>query len=78
MAKPKRPRDANQLAKLIVDISTGETPGSEGDEKTLALGLVRRKAGISGARARSKALTPSQRSEIASLAAQSRWKKRGN
>lgn len=26
MAKPKRPRNPNQLAKLIVDIATGETP----------------------------------------------------
>ena len=24
VTKPKRPRDANQLAKIIVDISTGE------------------------------------------------------
>jgi hypothetical protein len=26
MAKPKRPRDPNQLAKLIVDIATGAIP----------------------------------------------------
>lgn len=27
--KPKRPRDANQLAKLIVDLATGERAGTE-------------------------------------------------
>lgn len=26
MTKPKRPRDPNQLAKLIADIATGEVP----------------------------------------------------
>ena len=26
MAKPKRPRDVKQLAKLILDITTGERP----------------------------------------------------
>jgi hypothetical protein len=25
MSKPKRPKDTNQLAKMIVDISTGNT-----------------------------------------------------
>jgi hypothetical protein len=26
MKKPRRPRDPNQLAKLIVDMATGEVP----------------------------------------------------
>ena len=29
MAKPKRPRDTNQLAKSIVDLSTGEAGGNK-------------------------------------------------
>lgn len=30
--RPKRPRDPNQLAKLIVDISTGELPNDSSKE----------------------------------------------
>jgi hypothetical protein len=72
MAKtPKRPRDPNQLAKLIVDIATGET--SEPDRSLTELRAS--KAGSVGGPARAKALTPTQRSEIASVAAQARWKK---
>ena len=68
---PKRPRDPNQLAKLMVDIATGEM------EEAQASVTVQRasKAGTVGGPARAKALTPAQRSEIASIAASARWKK---
>lgn len=68
---PKRPRDPNQLAKLIADIATGEV---EEVEKT-ATEKRASTAGKKGGPARAKALTPSQRSQIASVAAQVRWKK---
>ena len=73
--KSKRPRDTNQLAKLIVDLSTGETkeenPQYSGkDPAAVALG---RKGGLKGGKARAKKLTPDQRSKIASLAAKKRW-----
>lgn len=68
---PKRPRDPNQLAKLIVDIATGEA--SEAEETAFAKRAS--KAGTKGGPARAKALTPAQRSEIASIAAAARWKK---
>jgi len=68
--RKKRPRDTSQLAKSIVDIATGEV-----DEKETELTIKRRKAGKRGSKARAKALTPEQRSEIARLAAQARWKK---
>lgn len=66
--KPKRPRDANQLAKSIVDIATGEA-----EEPTKAKG--QRKGGLKGGPARAKSLTPEERSEIARVAAAARWKK---
>lgn len=68
---PKRPRDPNQLAKLMVDIATGDAiePEKSATEKRAS------KAGAVGGPARAKALTPTQRSEIASIAAQARWKK---
>lgn len=68
---PKRPRDPNQLAKAIVDVATGEA------DRSVETPTVQRAkaAGAKGGPARAKALTPVQRSEIASVAAQARWKK---
>ena len=68
---PKRPRDANQLAKLMVDIATGEA--SEAEETTFTKRAS--KAGTRGGPARAASLTPEQRSEIARVAASARWKK---
>ena len=68
--KKKRPTDVNQLAKAVVDIATGEI-----DDKESGLTAKRREAGKRGSKARAKALTPEQRSKIARLAAQARWKK---
>ena len=66
---PKRPRDTNQLAKMVVDIATGE---EQPETKTT---VRARKAGAAGGPARAQALTPEQRSEIAREAASARWKK---
>jgi len=67
--RKKRPRDANQLAKFIVDVATGEEDGEEDVSK------AKSKAGKMGAKARARSLTAQQRSEIASAAANARWKK---
>jgi hypothetical protein len=69
--QPKRPRDPNQLAKLMIDIASDEVGVAEKtvNEKRAST------AGKKGGPARAKALTAEQRSEIASLAAQARWKK---
>jgi hypothetical protein len=53
MAKrPKRPRDPNQLAKLILDIATGERPkrfpeagGRDGDDEGTSQGWVEGREG---------------------------------
>ena len=68
---PKRPRDPNQLAKMIADIATGEVEEGKGSATVQRAS----KAGTVGGPARAKALTPAQRSEIASIAASARWKK---
>lgn len=66
----KRPRDPNQLGKLVVDIATGESDEPKApSEKQPA----RRRAGKSGGKARASTLTPERRSEIARKAAQARW-----
>lgn len=63
----KRPADVIGAAIKVARIATGEEE-DDGDEK-------KSKAGKKGAASRAKALTPEQRSEIARLAAQARWKK---
>lgn len=68
-SEPKRPRDINQLAKSVVDIAT------EGEPAETETAKRARKGGLVGGKARAKTLTPAQRSEIARLAAQARWKK---
>lgn len=71
MTNPKRPRDPNQLAKMIVDISTGgideEMPELSPKAKAGQLG------GLKGGKARAEKLTPKKRSEIAKKAAKARW-----
>lgn len=77
MAKsPKRPRDPNQLAKLIVDIATGEAEDTVSEKKKNP--SKRRSGGLKGGKVRAKKLTPEQRSDIARLAAEARWKKTDN
>jgi hypothetical protein len=75
--KPRRPRDANQLAKLITDLATGQasdaspTPEQEGkDPAAVSLG---RRGGLKGGRARAEKLAPEERRRIALRAAAVRW-----
>lgn len=76
MANPKRPRDPNQLAKLITDIATGEVEEQQTvDGKNPAAVALGRQGGLKGGAARAKALTDAQRKEAAQKAAQARWSK---
>ena len=75
----KPPRDANQLAKLVVDIAIGDEVGdainhvSGKDPAAVSLG---RRGGLKGGAARAKALSPKKRSEIARKAARARYGKK--
>ncbi len=69
----KRPRDTNQLAKMIVDISTGEAEDDITETKKNP--PARRAGGLAGGKARANKLTPEQRADIARTAASARWKK---
>jgi hypothetical protein len=71
MPKPKRPRDINQLAKFIVDVSTGdaELPECQPDGKNPAAVELGRLGGKKGGKARADKLTPEDRQEIARHAA---------
>jgi hypothetical protein len=73
-SKPKRPRDPNQRAKMIVDIATGEVDEPNPDEgKDPAAVELGRKGGRKGGKARAEKLTKEQRSQIAKKAARVRW-----
>lgn len=65
MAKPRRPRDPMQLAKLIGDMATGEIPNDSPKGPESHITLVRRAAGKKGGKARAKALSPRKRKAIA-------------
>ena len=74
----KRPRDTNQLAKLMVDILTGQvedrepTPEEQGkDPAAVARGRL---GGTKGGHVRAANLTKAKRVEIATKAAKTRWK----
>jgi hypothetical protein len=73
----KRPRDPNQLAKLIVDMAAGEAPADTAADngKNPAAVALGRLGGLKGGKARADALSPRQRTMIAKIAAQARWKK---
>ena len=74
MAKhPKRPRDINQLAKLIVDISTGNAPPDPEPTKNPAAVALGKLGGAKGGPARAAALSPAKRKAIAKRAAAKRW-----
>jgi hypothetical protein len=77
MPKRKRPTDLNQLAKFIVDVSTGEAelPECQPDDKNPAAVELGKRGGQKGGKARADKLTAEQRREIARQAAQARWKK---
>ena len=75
-SRPKRPRDPNQLGKLIVDLSVGEADDSKNmpdeswkDPAAIALGKK-------GGKARAAKLSSKRKQEIAKKAAKARWKSR--
>ncbi len=71
---PKRPRDPNQLAKLVIDIATGEVEDTTSGMKRLGK-RKGRAGGLKGGKVRAKSLTPEERTDIARIAATARWKK---
>jgi hypothetical protein len=69
----KRPRDPNQLAKLIVDIAIGESEDQVSSTKKRK--PQGRAGGLKGGKSRARRLTREERHDIAKLAARARWKK---
>ena len=76
MAKhPKRPRDPNQLAKLILDMTVGDVPNDSPKGPDSAATQARRKGGLKGGKARAAKLSDRKRKDIARRAAAARWRR---
>jgi hypothetical protein len=71
MPKRSSSEDINELATSIVEQATSEST----DEKNPHAVELGRLGGLKGGKARAEKLTPEQRSEIATKAAQARWSK---
>ena len=71
--RPSRPRDPAQLAKLMVDIATGEVEDMEATPEERGVDPAASAMGKKGGPARAASMTPERRAEIAKKAALSRW-----
>lgn len=72
--RSSRPRDANQLAKAIVDLATGSaTEPNPDDGKNPAAVALGRLGGAKGGKVRAKALNSKERVRTARRAANIRW-----
>jgi len=74
--RPKRSRDPVQAAHQVYLEIIGEAPASEPEPEKNPAAIKRgKRGGAVGGPARAAKLTPEERSEIARIAAQARWKK---
>ena len=73
--KPAKSRDANEMAKSIIDQMTGDAPREVPPAKNPAAVELGRLGGMKGGKARAASLTAKKRKEIAKKAAAARWKK---
>jgi hypothetical protein len=74
MPDKRPPRDPNQLAKYIVDVTSGETEKIEPPKKNPAAVELGRKGGLASSKTRNSRLSPTKRKAIAKKAAKARWK----
>lgn len=72
---PKRPRDPAQLAKLMIDIASGEVEDRETMPEEQGKNAAAAALGRKGGSARAKSMTAQRRAEIARNAALKRWAK---
>ena len=73
----KMPADLNELAKAIVDLSTGQADPEELPEKNPHAQALGRMGRSKGGQTRAQNLSAKRRSQIAKKAAKARWKKIG-
>lgn len=71
----KRPRDPAQLAKLMIDIASGEVEDREPTPEERGKNPAAAALGRKGGAARAAKMDPERRAAIARKAASTRWKK---
>lgn len=76
MPVKRPPKETNQLAKYIIDVTTGETEKIEPPTKNPHAQALSKLGASKGGKTRAKNLTAAKRKEIAEKAASSRWSKR--
>jgi hypothetical protein len=76
MPTKRPPRDANELAKYVVNVTLGKTEKIEPPEKNPHAQALARLGASKGGTERAKRLSPTKRTLIAKRAAQARWKKK--
>jgi hypothetical protein len=72
----KPPRDTNQLAKYILQVTTGETEKIEPPVKNPHAQALSKLGASKGGKARAQKLSARKRSAIAKKAATARWAKK--
>ncbi|MGK0298625.1 MAG: hypothetical protein ACI9XC_002248 [Gammaproteobacteria bacterium] len=74
MSKHTKNGDANQIAKILMDLTSGEDPYQGKNPMAVELGRL---GGQKGGKARAESLSSERRIEIAKHAAKARWGKDG-
>jgi hypothetical protein len=75
MPTKRPPKDPNELAKYILDVTTGEAEKIEPAKKNPHAQALGRLGGRKGGKARAKSLSKTRRKEIAQNAINKRWGK---
>lgn len=76
MPTKRPPRDVNELARYVLDVTTGDEEKITPPEKNAAAVALAALGASKGGHARAKALTKTERKEIAKKGASARWRKR--
>ena len=75
MPDKKPPRDPNELAKYILDVTTGDAEKIEPPKKNPHAQALSKLGASKGGKARAAKLSDKKRAEIAQKAAKRRWSK---
>jgi hypothetical protein len=75
MPVKRPPKDSNELAKYILEVTTGETEKIEPPKKNPHAQALSKLGASKGGHARALALSSRRRKTIAKKAAKTRWKK---
>jgi hypothetical protein len=76
MPKKRPPKDPNELARYILDVTTGDAEKIEPPKKDPAAVALGRRGGLASSKTRNKRLSPTKRKAIAKNAAKARWAKK--